>query len=101
MKNLQTVYLPTKVNDDRTPEFYNDRLFLLKGDVRDVGNYLGDSVFYSQVATQTTTEVTNWLKQIEGYFFTDLEISNIFTIFARENNISEEKVKIFINDKFK
>lgn len=37
----------------------------------------------------------------EGYFFTDLEIQDIFTIFARENNISEEQVKIFINDKFK
>lgn len=41
------------------------------------------------------------LQKQEGYFFTDSEIQDIFTIFARENNISEEQVKIFINDKFK
>lgn len=37
----------------------------------------------------------------KGYFFTDSEIEDIFTIFARENNISQEKVKIFLNGKFK
>lgn len=36
----------------------------------------------------------------KGYFFTDLEIQDIFTTFARENNISQEKVKIFLNDNF-
>lgn len=41
------------------------------------------------------------VKEEEGYFFTSLEIQDIFTIFARENNISQEKVKIFLNDNFK
>lgn len=41
------------------------------------------------------------VEEQEGYFFTDLEIQDIFTIFARENNISQEKVKIFLNDNFK
>lgn len=43
----------------------------------------------------------NDVKKEEGYFFTSLEIQDIFTIFARENNISQEKVKIFLNDNFK
>lgn len=48
-----------------------------------------DPVFYDTVVNK------------EGYFFTSLEIQDIFTIFARENNISQEKVKIFLNDNFK
>jgi len=35
----------------------------------------------------------------EGYFFTNLEIKNLFTIFARENNIPIEKVNKFLNEK--
>lgn len=51
-------------------------------------------------------EYTEWchhetVQSKEGYFFTSLEIQDIFTIFARENNISQEKVKIFLNDNFK
>ena len=47
MIEKQTIYLPVKVEGEKTPEFYTDRLFLLKGNVRDVGNYFGDGVFYS------------------------------------------------------
>jgi hypothetical protein len=71
----QTVYLPVKVEDGRTPEFYRDRLFLLKEEIKDVGNYFGDGVFYSQVETKTTQEITHWLKHQEGYFFTPEQIN--------------------------
>jgi len=71
----QTVYVPVKVEDRRTPEFYRDRLFLLRGEVRDVGDYMGDNVFYSQTDTKTTQEVTQWLSPQEGYFFTPEQLN--------------------------
>lgn len=75
----QTVYLPVEVEDERTPDFYRDRLFLLKGEIRDVGYNFGDGVFYSEVETKTTQEVTHWLKKQEGYFFTQEQLNEYTT----------------------
>ena len=104
----QTVYLPVKVKDDFT--------FLITEEIR---NYLnsncsidfykdGRCVYTPSFITQTNKEseelehlIIERLDRKEGYFFTDLEIQDIFTKFARENNISQEKVKIFLNDNFK
>lgn len=79
MYKIQSVYVPVKVEDERTSEFYKDRLFLLKGSVRDVGDYFGDGIFYSQVETKTTQEVTHWLKEEKGYFFTTEQLNELLS----------------------
>ena len=80
----QTVYLPVKIDDEFWTKWDN-----------------GEKPDYDLAHVETGENIESWVNEKEGYFFTDLEIQNIFTIFARENNISQEKVKIFLNDNFK
>ena len=84
MYKLETVFRKVKVEDERTPEFYRDRLFILKGEVRDVGDYFGDGVFYSQVETKTTQEVTHWLKPQEAFVFTSEQLNEYTATVIRQ-----------------
>lgn len=96
MYKIQSVYLPVKVEDERTSEFYKDRLFLLKGSVRDVGDYFGDGIFYSQVETKTTQEVTHWLKEEKGYFFTTEQLNELLSNVIKDTlDAAAEKAKGF------
>lgn len=98
-KLKQIVYLPVKVED----EFPDGECVMISKTHDMLVGYPADvnGEIQADDAHQILRYITHWLKEQEGYFFTSLEIQDIFTIFTRENNISQEKVKIFLNDNFK
>lgn len=75
MITKKLIYIPIDVNEVK---FYHETQFCLKDNQKDICDYLGDEKYYSHdEAKITTQEITHWLKPIEQYVFSEIELKEL------------------------